>query len=97
MLEQSYEKILKTAYAQYRLKILNREFRDREKVTRGLKKDDSSIINGYQLYHNYIRPHMSLEGKTSADKAGIEIQGQNKWIILIQNAKTNQKTANFDR
>ena len=32
---------------------LNGEFRDREKVVRGIKKKDSVIIDGYQLYHNY--------------------------------------------
>jgi hypothetical protein len=33
---------------------------------------------------------MALDGKTPADKCGIEIQGDNKWITLIQNAsKTN--------
>ena len=70
---------------------LNGEFRDREKVVRGIKKDDSVIINGYQLYHNYVRPHMALDGKTPADKAGIIINGDNKWITLIQNASKNQK------
>jgi len=65
---------------------LNGEFRDREKIVRGLKKKDSVVIDGYQLYHNYIRPHMSLEGKTPAEKCGIEIEGKNKWVTLIQNA-----------
>jgi len=65
---------------------LNGEFRDREKVVRGIKKDESPLIDGYQIYHNYIRPHMSLNGKTPADKAGIIINGENKWKTLIQNA-----------
>jgi putative transposase len=65
---------------------LNGEFRDREKVTRGLKKKDSPLIDGSQIYHNYIRPHMSLEGKTPSEKAGIEVRGENKWLTLIQNA-----------
>lgn len=30
---------------------LNGEIRDREKVVRGLKKKDSSLLKGYQLYH----------------------------------------------
>jgi hypothetical protein len=51
-----------------------------------LEKDDSSLIDGYQIYHNYIRPHMALEGQTPADKAGIKIEGSNKWRTLIQNA-----------
>lgn len=64
----------------------NGEFRDREKVMRGIKKTDSMIFDGYQIYHNYIRPHMSLKGQTPADKAGILIKGNNKWLTLIQNA-----------
>ncbi|HET6458782.1 MAG TPA: hypothetical protein VFG24_07895 [Nitrosopumilaceae archaeon] len=54
---------------------------------RGIKKDDSVMFDGYQMYHNYLRPHMALDGKTPADKAGIEIQGDNKWLTIIQNAK----------
>lgn len=64
----------------------NGEFRDREKVMRGIKKDDSVIFDGYQIYHNYVRPHMALNGDTPAEKAGIKIEGDNKWITLIQNA-----------
>lgn len=41
----------------------NGSFRDREKVTRGLKKTDSPLITGFQIYHNYVRPHMNLEKK----------------------------------
>lgn len=65
---------------------LNDAFRDREKVTIGLKKKDSPLIGGSQIYHNYIRPHMSLDGKTPSEKAGIEIKGNNKWVTVIQNA-----------
>jgi hypothetical protein len=65
---------------------LNGEFRDREKVVRGLNKKDSVVIDGYQLYHNYLRPHMSLEGKTPAEKCDIKIEGNNKWVTLIENA-----------
>ncbi len=66
---------------------LNGEIRDRE-IVRGLKKKDSPLLKGYQLYHNYVRPHMALDGATPADKAGIEIHGDNKWITLIQKAST---------
>jgi putative transposase len=65
---------------------MNGEVRDREKVMRGLKKPDTPILTGYQIFHNYIRPHEALEGKTPADACGIEVQGENKWITLIQNA-----------
>jgi transposase-like protein len=65
---------------------MNGEVRDREKVMRGLKKMDTAILPGYQLYHNYFREHEGLEGKTPAEVAGIKIQGVNKWITVIQNA-----------
>lgn len=64
---------------------MNGEFRDREKVVRGIKKDDSVMFDGYQIYHNYFRPHMALDGKTPAEICGIKIEGDNKWITLIQN------------
>ncbi len=47
---------------------LNGEIRDREKVIRGLKKKDASILTGYQIFHNYIRPHEALDGKTPAEE-----------------------------
>ena len=65
---------------------LNGEFRDREKVMRGVKKMDSVIFDGSQIYHNYVRPHMGLDGKTPSEACGITIQGDNKWITVIQNA-----------
>ena len=46
------------------------------------------ILTGYQIYHNYIRPYMALDGKTPAEKCGIKIEDDNKWITLIQNAKS---------
>ena len=42
----------------------NGEIRDREKTMRGLKTKDTPILNGYQIFHNYIRPHEALRGKT---------------------------------
>jgi transposase InsO family protein len=65
---------------------LNGEIRDREKVMRGLKKNDTPLLTGYQIYHNYVRPHQGLNGKTPAEACGIEVKGDNKWMTLIQNA-----------
>jgi len=69
---------------------LNGEIRDREKVMRSLKKPDTPILTGYQIYHNYVRPHMALDGQTPADKAGIHIDGENKWLTIIQNASRSR-------
>jgi len=65
---------------------MNGEIRDREKVTRNIKTENSPILTGMQIYHNYIRPHLASKGQTPADKTGIEIKGENKWITIIQNA-----------
>ena len=56
---------------------------------RTLEKADSPILTGYQLFHNYIRPHTALNGKTPAEIAGIQVNGENKWITLIQNASAS--------
>lgn len=64
----------------------NGEVRDREKVMRGLKVTDTPILPGYQIFHNFMRPHQSLKGKTPAEACGIYVEGGNKWITLIQNA-----------
>lgn len=62
---------------------LNGEVRDREKVMRGLKIQDTKILAGYQIYHTYFRPHMALNGKTPAEKCGIIIEGEDKWKMVI--------------
>jgi putative transposase len=67
---------------------MNGEVRDREKVMRGLKKVDTPILTGYQIFHNYIRQHEGLDGKTPAEICGIKIEGENKWITLIKNSSS---------
>jgi len=57
-----------------------------KKTMRSLKREDSPIISGYQIFHNYVREHESLDGKTPAELAGVKIEGNNKWLTLIQNA-----------
>lgn len=65
---------------------LNGKIKDREKIMPDLKKTNMPLLKVYEIYHNYFRKHMSLDGKTSNEKCGIEINGDNKWITLIQNA-----------
>jgi hypothetical protein len=33
---------------------------------------------------------MALNGQTPADKAGIQVEGKNKWITLIKNASKDR-------
>jgi putative transposase len=45
------------------------------------------ILKGLQIYNNYIRGHQGLqENNTPAEKAGIQIEGKDKWLTIIQNA-----------
>jgi putative transposase len=67
----------------------NGEVRDREKTMRGLKKANTPILSGYQIYHNYMRPHEGLNGKTPAEVSGIKVEGENKWKTIIENASVN--------
>ena len=52
----------------------NGEVRDREKVMRGLKKGNTPILTGCELFHYYLRPHERLKGKTAAEVCGIQIE-----------------------
>jgi transposase-like protein len=65
---------------------MNGELRQREKVMRTLENADTPILTGMQIYHNYVRPHEALNGKTPSEAAGIRVEGENKWITIIQNA-----------
>jgi transposase-like protein len=71
----------------------NGEIRDREKTMRGLKTKETPILTGYQIFHNYFRPHEGLEGKTPSEACGIQIRGKNKWITLIQNASKTHRSS----
>jgi putative transposase len=71
---------------------LNGEIRDREKVMRGLKKKNTPILKGYEIYHNYFRQHEGLNGKTPSEACGIKIDGDNKWLTLIQNSSLERRS-----
>jgi len=53
---------------------------------RGLKIPDTPVLPGYRIYHNFLRPHLGLNGRTPAEATGISVEGENKWLTLIQNA-----------
>jgi len=68
--------------------------RDRVKVMRGLDNDTSAqkVVDGHKLYYNFLRPHQSLNGKTPAEKAGIDLKLEgNKWGQIIKRAKRTPK------
>lgn len=68
-----------------RVEWLNGTLRERVKVQRGWKNPKSAISEGQRIYYNFINPHQSLDGKTPADKVGINIDGKDKWKDLLKN------------
>jgi len=71
---------------------LHGSIRDREKTLRGLKVENTPIIEGYRLYYNFIKPHEALDGKTPSEVAGITVEGSNKWLTLIRKSIQYQKS-----
>ena len=66
---------------------LHGTIRERNKVMRGLDDEPTAqtIIDGFRIYYNFIRPHMALSGKTPAKKANLKLQlKENKWLSLIK-------------
>ncbi len=64
---------------------LHETVKERTRPMRGFKNQDSakSILTGYVVNYNFARPHLSLNGKTPAQQAGIEVKG---WKALVENA-----------
>ena len=56
-----------------------------------MRSQTTPILAGYQIYHNYIREHQGIGNVTPAEKCGIKVEGDNKWVTLIQNAKREVK------
>lgn len=68
---------------------LNGEIREREKTMRGMEDEPTAqtIIDGFRIYYNFIRLHMTLNGKTPAEKAKVTPKlERNKWKSLIEKA-----------
>jgi hypothetical protein len=76
---------------------MNGEIRDREKVMRSLKKTDTPILTGLEIFHNYMRPNEGLNGDIPSERAGIKVEGENKWLTLIQNAATEPTKSNVKK
>jgi putative transposase len=75
---------LKGNHNNNKMERLNGEIRDREKTMRGLKRRRTVILQGMQIYHNFIREHEGLNGKTPAEACGVKVEGKNKWITIKQ-------------
>ncbi len=45
-----------------------------------------TTLTAFQIYYNFLRPHMGLGGKTPAQAAGIDIDLTNRWTSLIRSS-----------
>ena len=72
---------------------LNGTVRERNKTMRGLESEPTAqtIIDGFRIYYNFIRPHMALDGKTPAENSRITKLKQNKWQSLIKKATEHSR------
>ena len=64
----------------------NGEIRDRIARVRGFKSQNPALLGMLIIYHNFMRPHGGLGGRTPAEAAGITISGLDKWRTLIGHA-----------
>jgi len=65
----------------------NGTVRDREKNFRGLKSEETPIIDLNTIFYNFIRKHSAI-GMTRAQASGIGNDlGQDKWLGLIRKAQ----------
>ena len=60
----------------------------RTKVMRGLKKRDTAktILDGFLIHYNFFRPHQTLQGRTPAEVAGVQLPYDN-WAEVVREGK----------
>lgn len=68
---------------------LHGTIRQRNKIMRGLDDPETAqtMMDGLRIYYNFMRPHMSLGGKTPAQQAKIASNSTpENWLSLIKKA-----------
>ena len=48
------------------------------------------MMEGLNIYYNFVRPHTALNGKTPAQKAKIKAD-RAKWMSLVKKARQHQR------
>lgn len=62
---------------------LHGTLKDRTRSMRGLKdfEGTKSLLEGYTVHYNFVRPHQSLKGKTPAQASGIIAKNDWHWLV----------------
>jgi len=61
-------------------------------MERGWKTMKTQLAEGQRIHYSFVKPHISLDGQTPADNAGIGITIRNKWLGLLTEAVTRSDT-----
>ena len=70
---------------------------DRISAMRGLKSPRSLIPRGIAIDYNFLRPHLSLVGKTPAAAAQIEVPSNDGWSDLVTWATVYRTLCQMER
>ncbi len=65
---------------------LHGTLKDMLQSRRGMEQNDTTktMLDGWFVYYNFLRPHSSLSGETPAEAAGIKLNLDNRWENLIE-------------
>lgn len=72
-----------------RIERMNGTLRERIKVQRGWKTLQTPLAEGQRIAYNFVKPHMTLNGQTPAQAAGLNVKG---WKELLTEAITRDGT-----
>ena len=75
-----------------RIERLNGTVRERTKVQRGWKNMNTPLAEGFRIQYNFVKPHQALRGQTPAERAGVGVQGKDKWLAMLTEAITRDVT-----
>ena len=90
-------KSLKEGFVNRPIERYHNEIRERLKARHGLGNDESAqtFSELLKINHNFVKPHEGLDGKTPAEKAGINLElGDNKYLDLIKLSGTKVNFVN---
>src|SRR3990167_7553300 len=73
----------------YKVERFHNTLRERTKIMRGFHgciTSAQTLMKGYEIYYNWIRNNLALEGQTPSQIAvpNVQIQNKNGWLELIQ-------------